>query len=370
MPRGVDHSTLLCFCILNTPQGIHLLGRLRNFLAQRKEHVSPPAQERGTNGRIEPETIAQIGLDENLLLLAIRQNVNQNDRALHNILHVYRTINRLLGLVGESANGKVVLEMGTSREPGLPLILLFTGAEKYYANNIFPVLDWVTEGYAQLTYLLLSGLLPQDPVPSSQICTNEVDEGGNRIVRLRPEKFVSLSPVGAEELTLPESSVDLIFSFSVLEHVKDPEGVIRNMFRMLKPGGIVVHGIDLRDHFDFSKPLDFLMYTPEDYLAKTGATENRWRASDFLDRFGAEGFELLTQLLRDTPLELTATNTTDVCEGIMQPFGNHFKKSFDTITPWVTKQTRASFHPRYQDKTLADLSILAMVLIMRKPWQV
>jgi hypothetical protein len=344
-----------------------LLDRLRNLLTDRKDHASPEALDRGTTGKIDPETIAQIGLDESLLLSAIRQNVNQNDRALHNILHVYRTINRLLGLVGESANGKAVLEMGTSREPGLPLILLFTGADKYYANNIFAVLDWVTEGYAQLTYLLLSGLLPQDPVPWFEICTNEVDEDGNRIVRLRPEKFVSLSPVGAEGLTLPESSLDLIFSFSVLEHVKDPEGVIRNMFRMLKPGGIVVHGIDLRDHSDFSKPLDFLKYSPADYFEKTAATENLWRASDFLGCFTAEGFELLKQLLRDTPPALTATNTTDVCEDIMKSFGGEYKTCYEAVTPWVTNEMRAEFHSTYHSKSLADLSILTMALIMRKP---
>jgi SAM-dependent methyltransferase len=311
--------------------------------------------------------ISQIAYDEDLLFSAVRQNVNKNDRAFYNILHCYRNINRLLGMVGESAEGKTVLEIGTSREPGLPLTLLFTGTARYYANNIFPIDDWVSDGYARLIYLILSGLLPRDPVPWPEICDSRTGSDGKLIARLRPEKFVSLSPLPAEGLSLPDNSVDLIFSFSVLEHVKKPQEVIRNMFRMLRPGGVIVHGIDLRDHSNFSKPIDFLTYSPEDYVLQANATENRWRASDFLDCFTGEGFECLKELFRDTPPALTAGETTDVCEDIMEPFGSTFKGSFAAVTPWVTDEMRAKFHPAYRGKSLADLSVLTMALIMRKP---
>jgi SAM-dependent methyltransferase len=337
-----------------------MLTKLRNLRAHLRQTES--------TSKINSETIAQIGSNEDLLFTAIRQNVNQNDRALHNVLHCYRHISRLLGLVGESASKKVILEIGTSREPGLPLILLFAGASQYFANNVFTVNDWVSEGYAKLTYLMLSGLMPWDPVPWSDICADEVAETGERIVRLRSEKFVSLSPVPAEEITLAENSVDLIFSFSVLEHVEKPREVVRNMFRMLKPGGLAVHGIDLRDHRNFNKPLDFLAYSSEGYSLNTPASENRWRASDFVDCFTVEGFELLKHRFRDAPLPLTSVGSTDVCDSIMQPFDSLTpKESFDVITPWITEETRAKFDPMYHSKSLADLSILTMAVIMRKP---
>ncbi|HEV2913238.1 MAG TPA: class I SAM-dependent methyltransferase [Pyrinomonadaceae bacterium] len=343
-----------------------MLNKLAN-LPRRLHRVFLPGQ--STTRNKEEEIITRVGSDESLLFSAIRQNVNRHASALHNILHLYRALNRLLGLVGESAHQKkVVLEMGTAREPGLPLVLLLAGADKYYANNILPIDDWVSEAYAKLSYLMLAGFMPYDPVPLSQVCVNEVDGNGTPIVRLRPEKFVSLSPVPAEEITLPESSVDLIFSFSVLEHVKRPRAVIQNMFRMLKPGGIAVHGIDLRDHTDFSKPLDFLMYSPEDYVLKTQATENRWRASDFLDCFKSEGFEISKHLFRDTTLSLTSTGATDACDSVMEPFDTMLpKSSFETITPWITDEMRARFYHLYQTKSLADLSILTMAVILRKP---
>ena len=338
-----------------------MLTKLRNL----RSHLR---QTQSTTTKIDAETISQIGSNEDLLFAAIRQNVNQNDRALQNVLHCYRVVSRRLGLVGGSARKKVILEIGSSREPGLPLVLLFTGASQYFANNIFSVNDWVSEGYAKLVYLMLSGLMPRDPVPWSDICANDVAATGSRIVRLRPEKFVSLSPLPAEEVGLTENSVDLIFSFSVLEHVKKPRELIRNTFRMLNPGGLAVHGIDLRDHSDFNKPLDFLAYSPDDYLIKTPATENRWRASDFLDCFTGEGFELLKHLFRDSPLPLTSSGTTDVCDSIMQPFDSLAPKdSFDAVTPWITEQMRAGFDPIYHSKSLADLSVLATAVIMRKP---
>lgn len=56
---------------------------------------------------------------------------------------------------------------------------------------------------------------------------------------------------GLESLkTIPSASVDYIFSNAVLEHVrlKELAPTIREMARILKPSGIMSHGIDFRDH--------------------------------------------------------------------------------------------------------------------------
>lgn len=42
-----------------------------------------------------------------------------------------------------------------------------------------------------------------------------------------------------EQIPLPDASVDLIVCHTVLEHVRDPQRVIAEMFRVLRPGGIV-----------------------------------------------------------------------------------------------------------------------------------
>ena len=43
-----------------------------------------------------------------------------------------------------------------------------------------------------------------------------------------------------ENVPLPESSFDLVFSHEVLEHVQDDQKAIREMVRVLKPGGRIV----------------------------------------------------------------------------------------------------------------------------------
>ena len=47
---------------------------------------------------------------------------------------------------------------------------------------------------------------------------------------------------------LPDSSVDLVFSHSVLEHVDCPEDTYAAFYRWLKPGGIMSHKIDHSSH--------------------------------------------------------------------------------------------------------------------------
>ncbi|WP_224962072.1 class I SAM-dependent methyltransferase [Geomonas subterranea] len=42
---------------------------------------------------------------------------------------------------------------------------------------------------------------------------------------------------GGEDTGLPSESFDVILSFEVMEHVREPEQVLREMYRLLKPGG-------------------------------------------------------------------------------------------------------------------------------------
>lgn len=58
---------------------------------------------------------------------------------------------------------------------------------------------------------------------------------------------------------------DLIVSRAVLEHMYDPIGALRDMVRSLRPGGRMLHKVDLRDHGMFSQHMDeltFLSFAP------------------------------------------------------------------------------------------------------------
>ena len=55
--------------------------------------------------------------------------------------------------------------------------------------------------------------------------------------------------------------VDFIYSISVLEHIKTPATFIKKCADFLKPGGLMFHHIDLRDHYNFDHPFLFYKYS-------------------------------------------------------------------------------------------------------------
>jgi SAM-dependent methyltransferase len=68
--------------------------------------------------------------------------------------------------------------------------------------------------------------------------------------------------VRMEDLPFPTSSFDMVLSDQVLEHVEDPWGAVRESFRVVRPGGVVVHTTCFLNpvHAD---PVDFWRFTPE-----------------------------------------------------------------------------------------------------------
>jgi len=57
-----------------------------------------------------------------------------------------------------------------------------------------------------------------------------------------------------------DSSVDLLFSCSVIEHLRDPELAIREIHRILKPGGMAYAEIEFLRALHMA-PVDFTRYT-------------------------------------------------------------------------------------------------------------
>jgi SAM-dependent methyltransferase len=52
------------------------------------------------------------------------------------------------------------------------------------------------------------------------------------------EAFVFLLKASAEEIPLPSNSVDLAISFNVFEHIPEPSKALKEIVRVLRPGGI------------------------------------------------------------------------------------------------------------------------------------
>jgi SAM-dependent methyltransferase len=99
-----------------------------------------------------------------------------------------------------------------------------------------------------------------------------------------------------ESIPLPDSTFDLILSHEVIEHVQDDRAAIREMIRILKPGGRVAlfcpnrgypfetHGIFWNDKYYFGNKL-FVNYLPRDWRDKLAPHVRVYSTSDLQKLF-------------------------------------------------------------------------------------
>jgi SAM-dependent methyltransferase len=88
-----------------------------------------------------------------------------------------------------------------------------------------------------------------------------------------------------EDAPIPDSSVHLLSSRSVLEHVLDVDRCFDALARVLRPGGVMYHEIDLTSHTGADT---FAFY--RDLRARSRGL-NELRLSDYLREFERRGFE-------------------------------------------------------------------------------
>jgi hypothetical protein len=89
-------------------------------------------------------------------------------------------------------------------------------------------------------------------------------------------------------------SVDLVLSWSVLEHVRDPGATVRNMAAVCRPSGAQVHFVDLRDHV-FRYPFEMLCHSERTWNRYLDPPShlNRIRSWEVEEHF-VENFERVT----------------------------------------------------------------------------
>jgi len=144
---------------------------------------------------------------------------------------------------------------------------------------------------------------------------------GKRILHFAPEKVVMRRMAGnplyetadlmqagvthpgtdITDVRLPDASYDVVMANHVLEHIPDDRKAMRELFRLLKPGGIGL----------FSVPINATRQTTYENPAITGKAERwahfsahdhlRYYGLDFADRLMEAGFQVET--FRMTPEE-------------------------------------------------------------------
>lgn len=105
-----------------------------------------------------------------------------------------------------------------------------------------------------------------------------------------------------DEIRKVKGLVDFIVSIDVLEHVNrdEVEGMIHQMYDVIKKNGIMFHRIDMRDHYNFNKPFLFHKYKEDTWNKLTRENvsyTNRLGYLEYMQMFINAGFELVDEKL-------------------------------------------------------------------------
>jgi SAM-dependent methyltransferase len=271
---------------------------------------------------------------DEILLLLHQQTVKRNSTAFYN----FGIYNRFSGIWSRYRKQPptAILEIGPGRNLAPGVVFVMAGVNKYYGLDIYRDPDFYKRHSYEAVVALLTTVAP------SLIKTSATEvfriEGDTAV--FNEGKLQYLYPYQSYDLPIPPGSVDYIYSNAVFEHITDPAATITSMFRILPSKALTAHVIDMRDHRDFSKPLEFLKEDREawekGYKAKNAHNHtNRWRLSDFKSAFEKAGFRILAT----DPIE--KTNVTD--------------------------EVRKSLHPDFQKYSLEDLSLVIAIIVAEKP---
>lgn len=218
--------------------------------------------------------------------------------------------------------GRSLLEIGPGGNYGVAFLFLLSGGAR---ATCIDVTDWGSKTAPSL-YLDLA----------RDFCA----EGADRAEAAASDALGRLDvviPADVHAMPFPDETFDYVYSQASFEHFGVPRQAIREIARVLKPGGLTTHQIDLRDHRSFERPLDFLHHSrPIWHLATSRRTcfTNRMRASEYREEFEAAGLHVL----RLDPTEKTA----------------------------VSEQARSRFSREFRNHTLEDLSTVGIFIGARR----
>lgn len=186
--------------------------------------------------------------------------------------------------------GKTVLELGPGINFGSALVLASHGARPIIADRFLA--NWDTNYHPKFYSALRKSLAERDPAadltPLDRLIEKNAyaDVGIGRIER------------SAEDLRdIADSSIDIVVSNAVLEHLFDLPAACRELGRVSKPLAWGFHQVDFRDHRDFHRPLEILLLGDRKFrrvfAERHGECGSQWRPSEAAEFFEKAGFEMM-----------------------------------------------------------------------------
>jgi len=145
--------------------------------------------------------------------------------------------------------------------------------------------------------LALASARGRDPEAVARRWDALFTERGSRLF-LESPALDFLYPHDFSALPLPDASLDLVCSFAVLEHVRQPRRCAEQLFRVLRPGGRAVFTIITRDHRSFGKvggytPISYRRHSAEEWERINSGKfyQNRLAPWQWRELFRQEGLD-------------------------------------------------------------------------------
>ena len=203
----------------------------------------------------------------------------------------WRIYGEMIERCGASVERADVLELGPGPILANGVRFIARGAASYTGVDRFNLLrrdTRVRDAYRQLIESL--------PPAQRKICSGLISpDNGGEVFDDRIRSVVASSE--DVDSQVPFGKYDLVVSFDVLEHVDDIGATLRSVRTLLKPGGLMIHRVDVTAHNVAADvhPLAQLVFSNKQWsrISSRRAIYNRARPSEFFDTAERLGFQTL-----------------------------------------------------------------------------
>jgi SAM-dependent methyltransferase len=263
----------------------------------------------------------------------------------------------------DSLYGKTILEGGPGDNLGVALRFIATGAARVFATDKFYAHQNAVQ--QRKIYLALRDQLPQE---QKQRYDRAVDLSGD--VVFNEELIKPVYGKGMEDLGafFDPHMFDMIISRGVIQEIYDTDRVIAGMDKVLRPGGLMLHKIDLRDYGLFSgnghHPLEFLTISDPIYrwMTRDSDRPSRKTCDYYRRKMAAYGYDanlLITTVVRvgyaKRPIEVLP-HKTRLERGV--------DYTDDTLN--LIRSIRPRLARRFRDLSDEDLMVSGIFIVARK----
>jgi SAM-dependent methyltransferase len=189
--------------------------------------------------------------------------------------------------------GLRVLEIGPGPNYGSTMMMAAFGASVAVADRWLP--PW-SDAYHRPFYAGLADRIAREHA--------DADPSGLRALAAagaHDPRIIAAHDDAERLIDAPAGHFDLVISNAVFEHIVDVGLATRRIFEVLRPGGVSCHQVDLRDHRDFSRPLEYLLMSAQEEARWLAQSEHHQgcqrRRSDYEAAFARAGFDTLSEYI-------------------------------------------------------------------------